>query len=229
MDATQQLTPATPALSDLVTRAPNHRMNQFISSNPRVPTINARTTPAPTFTPFWDKLRTAGTPQASATSKLPALATYPRGKPRITKGNFQIMSVKAETDAVLPCAANGEPKPFLSWTKVSTGTSILRTPDSSVSKCTKTDLSSSETSNRWTGGEYLCTVQNQYGSDQLLTNVVVLSQHPKILQPRHRDVSINLGSDVDLHCQVGRPPQAESDVGFTKSRPNRFYAFRFSL
>uniref|UniRef100_A0A3B4BGV6 Ig-like domain-containing protein n=1 Tax=Periophthalmus magnuspinnatus TaxID=409849 RepID=A0A3B4BGV6_9GOBI len=57
------------------------------------------------------------------------------------------------------------------------------------------------------GGEYLCSVQNQYGSDEMLTNLVVLSQHPKILQSRHRDVSVNLGSSIDLECQVEGHPK----------------------
>ncbi|KAJ0009654.1 hypothetical protein NQD34_001356 [Periophthalmus magnuspinnatus] len=208
MHATQRPTQATSALSDLVTQASNHRMNQFISSNPSIPTINLKTTPAPTFTPFLAKLWTEETPQASTTSKLPALATYPRGKPRITKSNFQIMSVKAETDAILPCAANGEPKPFLSWTKVSTGRYDIpqntRLQRYEVHKNGSLIIRNIQPVD---GGEYLCSVQNQYGSDEMLTNLVVLSQHPKILQSRHRDVSVNLGSSIDLECQVEGHPK----------------------
>lgn len=44
-----------------------------------------------------------------------------RGKPRITTTNLPMVSVHAEVDAILPCETTGEPKPFLSWTKVSTG------------------------------------------------------------------------------------------------------------
>lgn len=38
----------------------------------------------------------------------------------ITKGS-QSISILAETDAFIPCDAVGEPKPFITWTKVSTG------------------------------------------------------------------------------------------------------------
>lgn len=44
-----------------------------------------------------------------------------RGKPRITKTNFQTITVKAETDARLPCEAEGQPEPFLLWTHLATG------------------------------------------------------------------------------------------------------------
>ncbi|XP_072307480.1 matrix-remodeling-associated protein 5 [Eucyclogobius newberryi] len=204
-DATQPPTQPT-ALYDGVTQSSNHRKNQFISSNPTIPSINLRTTPAPTLTPFLAELWTESS-QASTTSKLPALATYPKGKPRITKGNFQIMSVKAETDAILPCVANGEPKPFLSWTKVSTGTSIPENTKLQRFEVHKNGTLIIRNIQPVDGGEYLCTVQNQYGSDQMLTNLVVLSQHPKILQPRHRDISVNLGSNIDLDCQVEGHPK----------------------
>lgn len=45
----------------------------------------------------------------------------PRGKPTITKKSFQTITVKAGTHAQLPCQVEGQPRPFLSWTKVATG------------------------------------------------------------------------------------------------------------
>lgn len=45
----------------------------------------------------------------------------PRGKPTITKNSLQTITVKAGTDAQLPCQVEGQPRPFLSWTKVATG------------------------------------------------------------------------------------------------------------
>ncbi|CAL9698515.1 unnamed protein product [Knipowitschia caucasica] len=117
------------------------------------------------------------------------------------------MSVKAETDAALPCSASGEPRPFLSWTKVSTGASI---PQNTRLQRFEVHMNGTLTIRNiqpLDGGEYLCTVQNQFGSDQMLTNVVVLSQHPKILQPRHRDLSVNMGSSIDVSCQVEGHPK----------------------
>ncbi len=55
-------------------------------------------------------------------------------------------------------------------------------------------------------GQYLCTVQNQYGTDKMVVNLVVLSRHPWVLQPRHRDITVNLGGKVDLECKVEGHP-----------------------
>lgn len=55
-------------------------------------------------------------------------------------------------------------------------------------------------------GQYLCTVQNQYGTDKMVVNLVVLSQHPRVLHPRHRDITIHLGSKVSLDCKVEGHP-----------------------
>lgn len=126
-DTTQQPLQTPPELTDLITQSPNHKLGLFISANPTSPalnipsghTIRPTTTLAPNITLILADSPTER-PQLRATPKLPASASAPGGKPRITKSNFQTMSVKAETDARLPCAAVGVPVPFLSWTKVST-------------------------------------------------------------------------------------------------------------
>lgn len=56
------------------------------------------------------------------------------------------------------------------------------------------------------GGQYLCMVQNQYGTDKMVVNLVVLSQHPRVLQPRHRDITVHLGGNTDLECNVEGHP-----------------------
>lgn len=63
----------------------------------------------------------ASTREVSGKQRQPGQGSIPRGKPRITKSSFQTFTVKAETDVQLPCQADGEPKPFLSWTKVASG------------------------------------------------------------------------------------------------------------
>lgn len=40
----------------------------------------------------------------------------------------------------------------------------------------------------------------------MVVNLVVLSQHPRVLQPRHRDVTVHLGGKVDLECIVEGHP-----------------------
>uniref|UniRef100_A0A3B3QBI1 Matrix remodeling associated 5 n=1 Tax=Paramormyrops kingsleyae TaxID=1676925 RepID=A0A3B3QBI1_9TELE len=51
-------------------------------------------------------------------------------------------------------------------------------------------------------GQYLCTAQNQHGVDRMLVTLMVLSQRPQILQPRHRDVVVYLGNSTSLDCQA---------------------------
>lgn len=46
-----------------------------------------------------------------------------KAKPRITTANLTTVTVNAETDVQFPCNSLGNPKPFLTWTKISTGTS----------------------------------------------------------------------------------------------------------
>lgn len=63
----------------------------------------------------------ASAQEASGKHRQPGQGSTPRGKPRITQSSLQTFTVKAETDVQLPCEADGEPKPFLSWTKVASG------------------------------------------------------------------------------------------------------------
>lgn len=55
-------------------------------------------------------------------------------------------------------------------------------------------------------GEYQCTALNQHGTDTMVANLVILSQPPLILQPRQRDVTVNLGGKVHLDCAVEGHP-----------------------
>lgn len=61
------------------------------------------------------------TKDASTEHQLTKQGLMPRGKSNITKNNFQTVTVKAGIDAQLPCEAEGQPRPLLSWTKVATG------------------------------------------------------------------------------------------------------------
>lgn len=58
-------------------------------------------------------------------------------------------------------------------------------------------------------GQYLCTVQNQYGTDTVVSHLVILSQRPLVLQPRQRDVTVFLGDKVNLDCTVEGHPMPQ--------------------
>lgn len=49
------------------------------------------------------------------------------------------------------------------------------------------------------GGRYLCMVQNQFGTDKMEVNLVVL-------QSQNRHVTVHLGEKVDLECKVEGHP-----------------------
>ncbi|XP_052400699.1 matrix-remodeling-associated protein 5 [Carassius gibelio] len=128
-------------------------------------------------------------------------------KPRIISTDIRSVTAHAETDAFLPCVAVGKPSPFLSWTKVSTGASITQN-----TKVQRFEVSSNGTLiihnvlplDR---GQYLCSVQNQYGEDKIVVNLIVLAEHPRVLQPRYSEVTAYLGETVRLECQSQGLPQ----------------------
>lgn len=111
----------------------DYNLDPFIDVNPTsLPvklmsrqTVKQVATPVPTVAaPQTDSL---GEAALTSTSKLyekhqlPGQGSTPRGKPGITKSNFQTYTVRAEADVQLPCKAEGEPMPFLTWTKVASG------------------------------------------------------------------------------------------------------------
>ncbi|XP_043095827.1 matrix-remodeling-associated protein 5 [Puntigrus tetrazona] len=139
---------------------------------------------------------TSGGPQ-----KRPTAAPEGSSKPRIISTDIRSVTAHAETDAYLPCVAVGKPNPFLSWTKVSTGASVTQ----------NTRIQRFEVSSNGTliihnvlpldRGQYLCSVQNQHGEDKIVVNLIVLAEHPKVLQPRYSEVTAYLGETVAFECQ----------------------------
>ncbi|XP_071320940.1 matrix-remodeling-associated protein 5 [Trachinotus anak] len=188
------------------TQSPHHTLTSPALQPTIRQTIKQTATPAPTITatqtnPFRER-PLASTQEVSRMLQLPGRVSIPRGKPRITKSNFQTFTVKAETDAQLPCEAIGEPKPFLSWTKVASGPSIAQNTRVQRFEVHPNGTLIIRNTQHMDGGQYLCMVQNQYGTDNMVVNLVVLSQHPRVLQPRNRDITVPLGGKVDLECKV---------------------------
>ncbi|XP_043112542.1 matrix-remodeling-associated protein 5 [Puntigrus tetrazona] len=128
-------------------------------------------------------------------------------KPRIAATESLTVSALAETDVLLSCRSSGDPKPLVSWTKVSTGATIqtntklgqrfevLSNGTFAIKKVQLQDR-----------GQYLCTAENKFGSDRMVVTLVVQTQPPKIVSQRARDVSVFLGNSVSLDCiAVGKP------------------------
>ncbi|KAL4631566.1 matrix-remodeling-associated protein 5-like [Arapaima gigas] len=134
-----------------------------------------------------------------------------RMKPRITSTVNVSVSSLAEADVILPCESLGDPDPVLSWTKVSTGKrdhpsplkygqrfEVLRNGTFVIRNVQLQDR-----------GQYLCTAQNKFGSDRMVITLAVLTQAPKILPPRSKDVSVHLGKPISLDCVAVGKPQAQ--------------------
>ncbi|XP_042311933.1 matrix-remodeling-associated protein 5 [Sceloporus undulatus] len=126
-------------------------------------------------------------------------------KPKITKKSNSL-SILAESDAIIPCDAVGEPKPFLSWTKISTGalmTANTRIQRFEVLKNGTFIIRNVQLQDR---GQYLCTAQNPHGTDKMIVLLTVLAQQPKMLGPRFRDVTVYFGEKVTMDCQANGIP-----------------------
>ncbi|XP_016345774.1 matrix-remodeling-associated protein 5-like [Sinocyclocheilus anshuiensis] len=145
---------------------------------------------------------TSGGPQ-----QRPTAVPEGSGKPWIISTDIISVTAHAETDAYLPCVAVGKPSPFISWTKVSTGASVTQ----------NTRVQRFEVSSNGTliihnvlpldQGQYLCSAQNQYGEDKIVVNLIVLAEHPRVLQPRYSEVTAYLGETVQFECQSQAHPQ----------------------
>ncbi|XP_015282004.1 PREDICTED: matrix-remodeling-associated protein 5 [Gekko japonicus] len=123
-------------------------------------------------------------------------------RPKILTKGFNSLSILAESDAVIPCDATGEPKPFISWTKISTGalmTANTRIQRFEVLKNGTFIIRKVHLQDR---GQYLCMAQNLHGVDKMIVLLTVLAQQPKILGSRFRDVTVYFGEKVTMDCQA---------------------------
>ncbi|KAG7467162.1 hypothetical protein MATL_G00150430 [Megalops atlanticus] len=134
-------------------------------------------------------------------SRSPAVPVQ-RVRPRITTTNLHTVSVHAETDAALPCDTVGEPKPFLTWTKVSTGAIMAQNTRAQRFEVQPNGTFVIRNAQLQDRGQYLCTAQNQYGVDKMMVTLVVLAQQPRMTQPHHRDATVYLGDSTNLECQA---------------------------
>lgn len=130
----------------------------------------------------------------------------PGERPKIITKGSQSISILAETDALIPCDAVGEPKPFITWTKVSTGalmTAHTRLQRFEVLKNGTFLIRNAQLQDR---GQYLCTAQNLHGIDKMIFALTVVAHQPKILLSRYQDVTVYFGDTIALECQASGTP-----------------------
>eukprot|EP00062_Callorhinchus_milii_P023150 gi/632981692/ref/XP_007907731.1/ PREDICTED: LOW QUALITY PROTEIN: matrix-remodeling-associated protein 5 [Callorhinchus milii] len=138
---------------------------------------------------------------------LPGLRAAAKGKPKITSRHLHTVSVQAGKDARLPCSATGEPKPWISWTKVPTGAAMTANTKTQRFKVLPDGSFAIRAVELQDRGQFLCAARNQHGVDKALVTLVVLSQPPRVTVPRHREAAVYLGATFTADCRgEGLPP-----------------------
>lgn len=169
------------------------------STRSSVPFVTASGQPSRSFHQSGSKLFSAGGPPAS---KFWTLGE----KPQIITKSPQTVSVTAETDVVFPCEATGKPKPFVTWTKVSTG--ALMTPNTRVQRFEVLKngtfvIRKVQVQDR---GQYMCVAKNLHGVDRMVVVLSVSVQQPQILASHYQDVTVYLGDTIAMECLAKGTP-----------------------
>ncbi|XP_078514113.1 matrix-remodeling-associated protein 5 [Lissotriton helveticus] len=142
---------------------------------------------------------------SSAAQPSPSFKTV-KEIPKITTKGYQTLAIPAEMDALFPCDTVGEPKPFLTWTKVSTGATMTANTKIQRFEVMKNGTFVIRNVQLQDRGQYLCTAQNQYGVDKMVITLTVVAQQPKLLVPRYRDATVYLGDTMTLECPASGTP-----------------------
>ncbi|XP_059848703.1 immunoglobulin superfamily member 10 [Hypanus sabinus] len=136
----------------------------------------------------------------------PALGKRP-SKPSISSEMAVSLTVLADSEAFIRCEATGDPLPTIRWTKISTGATVTAaTKRSNKFEVFPNGTLSIRKIKVQDRGQYLCTAENQHGSDQLLVTLSVLAHPSKILEPRVKNIMVHSGYPVKMKCRSqGRP------------------------
>ncbi|XP_068186094.1 matrix-remodeling-associated protein 5-like [Antennarius striatus] len=139
---------------------------------------------------------------------LPAAPRAPvvRSRPRIADPHIRAVSFSAESTARLACEARGEPKPFITWTKVATGAVMSihsRAQRFEVLPNGTLVIQKVQLQDR---GTYICSAQSFLGRDRILTTLEVWTRPPRMRLPSYRESTVHQGGEVHLDCQADGVP-----------------------
>nr|XP_046260590.1 matrix-remodeling-associated protein 5-like [Scatophagus argus] len=139
---------------------------------------------------------------------LPAVPGAPvvRSRPRIADPHIRTVSFPSESTARLACEAQGEPKPSITWTKVSTGAVMSihsRAQRFEVLPNGTLVIQNVQLQDR---GTYICSALSSLGRDRLLTTLEVWTRPPRMQLASYREVTIHQGGEVHLDCQADGVP-----------------------
>ncbi|XP_068079803.1 matrix-remodeling-associated protein 5 [Danio rerio] len=121
---------------------------------------------------------------------------------RITDDKLHTVSVNAGTDVQLPCNSVGEPRPLLTWTKVSTGAVMSTNTKVQRFEVHPNGTFTIRNVHLQDRGQYLCSASNAHGTDKMMVTLVVLAHVPRMTSPRHQDVTVYIGNTALLQCQA---------------------------
>ncbi|KAI3356159.1 hypothetical protein L3Q82_017412 [Scortum barcoo] len=151
-----------------------------------------------------DHIRTA--PNGAALNPPSSPAPVVRYRPRIKDPHIRTVSFPAESTARLACEAQGEPKPFITWTKVATGAVMSihsRAQRFEVLPNGTLVIQNVQLQDR---GTYICSAQSFLGRDRLLTTLEVWTRPPRMQLASYREATIHQGGEVHLECQADGVP-----------------------
>ncbi|XP_045909029.1 matrix-remodeling-associated protein 5-like [Micropterus dolomieu] len=129
-----------------------------------------------------------------------------RSRPRIADPHIRTVSFPAESTARLACEAQGEPKPFITWTKVATGAVMSihsRAQRFEILPNGTLVIQNVQLQDR---GTYICSAHSFLGRDRLLTTLEVWTRPPRMQLASYRENTIHQGGEVHLDCQADGVP-----------------------
>ncbi|KAK2847327.1 hypothetical protein Q5P01_010326 [Channa striata] len=129
-------------------------------------------------------------------------------KPKIIGGNAASFTVLSNSDAFVPCEADGNPQPVISWKRFSstTGSTITITGRMGKFEVLSNGTLLIQNANIKDRGQYLCLAENDHGSDKLLVTLSVVAYPSRILEPKMRELKSHAGNTVEMRCKAeGRP------------------------
>ncbi|KAM4558903.1 matrix-remodeling-associated protein 5-like [Odontesthes bonariensis] len=141
-------------------------------------------------------------------SSLPAAPVAPvlRSRPRIADPHIRTVSFPAQSTARLACEAQGEPKPFITWTKVTTGAVMSIHSRAQRFEVLPNGTLVIENVQLQDRGTYICSANSFLGRDRLLTTLEVWTRPPRMQLASYREVTIHQGGRVHLECRADGVP-----------------------
>ncbi|XP_064800408.1 LOW QUALITY PROTEIN: matrix-remodeling-associated protein 5-like [Oncorhynchus masou masou] len=187
----------TPSSAVLTTRAPSSPPKVFPPTTDPQAGVNTGSTP-PRSPPL--------SPHRNVTAQRPPQTPVLRVRPLITPPHVRSMSVPAESDALLPCEAIGQPPPTITWIKVSTGAVISLDTKAERFQVLPNGTFLIQSVQVQDRGTYICSAQNSVGLDRMMVTLEVWSRPPRIQLPTHREVTVHQGGEVRWECRAQGVP-----------------------